>query len=372
MSVINQMLRDLDKRRAANGMLSEAVRPLPAPAQGRPVAWTLPFGGILLLAIVAGTIYLAPPRSVAQHAAAAPASSPVVPIHGAAAPNSPAEVPPAPVPGQTAPYPAAASTADTPVAETKPATILAAAAPDALPRNATTAPPGEVVHEGVSSRPGKALAAPPGAQRSEDLATEARIDKQMRAGSARERADAEYQRGVSFLNEGRTSEATAALAAALREDAGFGAARQALASLLIEQRRLDEAQTVLHEGLAQQPNQPVLAMMLARVQVEGGDAQVAADTLQSVLPTAAGDAQYRALYAAVLQRAGRQAAAVEEYAAAVKLDPNHGVWWMGLGISLDAEGRAAEARQAFQTAKASGGLAPEVAAYVEQRLSQLR
>jgi MSHA biogenesis protein MshN len=44
---------------------------------------------------------------------------------------------------------------------------------------------------------------------------------------------------------------------------------------------------------------------------------------------------------------------------------------MGLGISLQAEKRNAEALEAFQKSKASGTLVPELLAFVERKLQQL-
>jgi MSHA biogenesis protein MshN len=44
---------------------------------------------------------------------------------------------------------------------------------------------------------------------------------------------------------------------------------------------------------------------------------------------------------------------------------------MGLGISLQAEKRNAEALEAFQKAKAVGTLSAELQAFVERRLGQL-
>ena len=41
---------------------------------------------------------------------------------------------------------------------------------------------------------------------------------------------------------------------------------------------------------------------------------------------------------------------------------------MGLGLSLEAEGRGAEAREAFRRAHDSGSLSVELAAFVEQKL----
>jgi MSHA biogenesis protein MshN len=44
---------------------------------------------------------------------------------------------------------------------------------------------------------------------------------------------------------------------------------------------------------------------------------------------------------------------------------------MGLGISLQAEKRNGEALDAFQRARASGGLSQELQAFVERRIQQL-
>jgi MSHA biogenesis protein MshN len=45
---------------------------------------------------------------------------------------------------------------------------------------------------------------------------------------------------------------------------------------------------------------------------------------------------------------------------------------MGLGISLEADGRGAEAREAFQRARSSGALSAELDRFVEQKLRQLQ
>jgi hypothetical protein len=44
---------------------------------------------------------------------------------------------------------------------------------------------------------------------------------------------------------------------------------------------------------------------------------------------------------------------------------------VGLGISLEALGRTAEAGQAYKAARVSPGLSAELIAYVELRLKQL-
>jgi MSHA biogenesis protein MshN len=44
---------------------------------------------------------------------------------------------------------------------------------------------------------------------------------------------------------------------------------------------------------------------------------------------------------------------------------------MGLGISLQAENRLQEAKEAFSRAKMSNTLTPELQAFVDQKLAQL-
>jgi MSHA biogenesis protein MshN len=59
---------------------------------------------------------------------------------------------------------------------------------------------------------------------------------------------------------------------------------------------------------------------------------------------------------------------VERYQAATRLAPNEGRWWAGLGIALDAAGKSADAREAYQKARSLPGLPADLAHYVEQRL----
>jgi MSHA biogenesis protein MshN len=112
-------------------------------------------------------------------------------------------------------------------------------------------------------------------------------------------------------------------------------------------------------------------MLLARLQIERGGSGI--DTLTRTLPYAGkGEvtADYHAFLAGALQREQRHREAAEQYQAALR-GAGNGVWWMGLGMSLQAEKRNAEALEAFQRARASGTLSPELLAFVERRLQQL-
>jgi len=112
--------------------------------------------------------------------------------------------------------------------------------------------------------------------------------------------------------------------------------------------------------------------MLARIQAERHDMPAAIDTLRSSLRggagTASDQAEALALMATLQQGAGQHREAVDAFAAALRQMPQNGAWWIGLGISLAAEGRHAGAREALERARATPTLAPELLLYVEQRL----
>jgi MSHA biogenesis protein MshN len=113
-------------------------------------------------------------------------------------------------------------------------------------------------------------------------------------------------------------------------------------------------------------------MALARLQVEAGNRQGGLLTLEQGLKYAASDAQYRGFYATLLQRDGRHAEAVDHYLAALHDEPGNTSWLVGIGISLQAQDRFADAREAFERAKLVGQLSPELSEFVDQRLKQLK
>ena len=143
-----------------------------------------------------------------------------------------------------------------------------------------------------------------------------------------------------------------------------------MAGLLLENKRTTEAERILQEGVRINPRQTGFVMILSRIQMERGDAAAALDTLQKSLPYATNQAEYRAFMGALLQRQSRHKEAAEHYRAAVSLSPGSGVWLMGLGISLQAEGQTAEAHDAFLRAKETNSLNTDLQAFVDQRIRQ--
>jgi MSHA biogenesis protein MshN len=173
---------------------------------------------------------------------------------------------------------------------------------------------------------------------------------------------------MAAFRQGRSSEAVPAFQNVLRLDGHHVAARQALLSLLMEQGRWPEAQTLASEGLAVDPAQPGWAMIVARLQVEQGQVAAAQETLARHAAHGERSADYQAFHALLLQKLQRPKEAVDRFRVATGLRPSEGRWWYGLGLALEADQRTQEAREAFRQARETGNLPAELATALEQHL----
>lgn len=375
MSLINQMLQDLDARQA----VPAGRRPLPSEVRSLPVRppSRRPYmvGGVGVLALAAGLAFYLAPASAPPPAplAVPPPPAPTVASVAAVAPPAPSEAAAPPV---TAPVEPPTSSETTPREEAPRLRPAQSIAPPAVIVSKTAKPSAVFVEKKPESidRPPKAVEADPPApaEPSRPLAGKppkgASIERSDVQDAPAGRGETSYRKAIGAINQGRVAEALDELRAALRDDPMHRGARQLLTKLLLEARRVDEAMGVLQEGLQGQPAQIGWAMSLARLQVDRGDLAGAWKTLDDALPAAGQSADYQGFAAHVLQRLGRQREAIARYQAATRLAPGDGRWWLGLGLAHEAEGNTAEARDAFTRARQSGNLSPELVALAEQKL----
>ncbi|OFZ65647.1 MAG: hypothetical protein A2V79_07005 [Betaproteobacteria bacterium RBG_16_56_24] len=189
--------------------------------------------------------------------------------------------------------------------------------------------------------------------------------------SPEQRADAEFRKAVALMQQGRIADAQAGYEAALRLDAGHDDARQSLVALLLESKRGAEAERVLQERLKGKPDHTGFTILLARLQVDRGAIGDATATLEKSLSHAGSQPDYLAFLAALLQRQDRHEEAIAQYKIVTQLAPGNGVWLMGYGISLQAIKRNADAKEAFRKALETQTLSPDLQAFVQQRLKEL-
>ncbi len=359
MSLVNKMLRDLDARHVGDGeraALPAAVTPLaPRLEQGRG-------GGVLWLGALTATIVVAAAAWFGAHTGnqESPETKPVVA-------NTPPPSPPIPLAvADAAPAPATTDLATSATPSLRMADQLSVVPPQADgPPTKITTPTPKPAERQVASDAGGRLAAP--AQKAPTL-PEPRIDKQLRLPSTAERADIDFRRGVLAQRQGDPEGAANGYRAALDTYPEHVAARQALAALLIEARHFDEAEEVLRKGTELAPVRLASTLAWARLKVERNQTPAALEILQKHAAAGERSAEYQGFAGALLNRLGRPADAVEHYQAATRLAPGEGRWWAGLGIALDAAGKAPEAREAYLRARGMAGLPADLAQHIDHRL----
>lgn len=393
MSLINTMLRDLDKRRAGDEVrqtLPPAVRTMPdADKRGslnvRYVVW----GGVLLL--LAATAWWWPGQN------RVPAASPLSVAPKPVPAPPPVAVPPAPI--VAIPLPAAAPRGfQADVRATEP--VVQADAPEKplSPSVATTTTPAAATV--VIKKADPVVDAKPTPERRSTRAptpSPLRMDDHLSSSATRQTANEtpklaasvalpqlpaissadpalasrdadDWNRAQMMMREGRNDQAEPLLLRLLQSKPGNTAARQALLGILLPARRHTEAMSVLSDGLLLSPENINWAMNLARLHADANNYAAAWKVLDYSAPNARQNPDYLAFCGTVLQRLNRNSEAITHYLSALQIKPNEGRWWVGYAIALEAEGKVAEAKEALRRALAVGDLPPEISRFAEQKL----
>jgi len=196
------------------------------------------------------------------------------------------------------------------------------------------------------------------------------IRKEINKPSAEEDAEERYRKAVTLIQKGRENLARPLLEESIRLFPGHVAARQTLATLLSETSLSVEAEAVLRDGRIASPDNTWFALNLARLQAARGDVEGAVASLQSGIAGRGVNAEYRATLAALLARLKQHAEAAHQYGLALKLQPEQGTWWMGLGLAMAAQGKSVEAHAAYRRSLTAGNLPEKLEEFVRAKLAE--
>jgi MSHA biogenesis protein MshN len=194
------------------------------------------------------------------------------------------------------------------------------------------------------------------------------MNKKLKPLSSNEQAESEYRQAVSLLQQGRAADAEKHLKAALKLSAEHPQSRELLAGLALQNGRWHEAQQTLEQGIEKLPAHYPFALLLARIQIEHGADQKALAVMEGSRQAGAGSADYMAFLAELYRRTGNNAEAIKTYTEAIKLNPQEGRSWIGMGISLEAAKDWKTAADAYQRAIETGSLDDNLLKYARQRL----
>lgn len=180
-----------------------------------------------------------------------------------------------------------------------------------------------------------------------------------------------FQKAYNLYQKGNISESLKKLNMSLNQDAGHINARSTLALILSEQDNIELAYSVLNEGLIQYPENTEWIKMYARLLLNEGKYLEASSMLEKQQPEFVMNTEYYALQAAILQKLSGFEDSAKIYRNLLQVNPLKGVWWMGLGISLESMKRYDDALYAYQKAFSNASVAKDSREFLSHRINRL-
>jgi len=401
MSLINQMLRDLQGRQKGGRSTPQALPSRSATASRRLPPLFLAGGGgllgLLLLWWLAGALAglmlpdppalpltAAPPAALDAPVAAGPAvESAAEPLPSAPVANVDSSVPPVPE------EPAAARRAESLQSE---APALVSTAPAPARTTASPAPPAvkpQPKPAVAAARPNSAPVAPPVAKRPATVVARLHPDDLPGALLASSRslsgraavpppsatpfgeAEVAFRAGNRAYRFNNTSLAVTELQKALALYPGHLPARELLVDIHEMSGHTGQAMQLLAAGLEIAPDYMPLKKRYVRLLIDQGDLATAVTVLQqSGLPAIVDDPEAHVLLASLYQRLDEPFLAAQTYRNLLVVWPQTGAFWVGLGSALEDQGLPGEARKAFERALAVGNLGDDLSSFARQRLAR--
>lgn len=369
MSLVNDMLKDLEERRRQHGVEQrpdlEGVVSVPSPRRNNRFLWAALIG--LLLSPLAGGYWLVQQKpsaatapAIVQAAETAELSAPAPELFIAAETVS--------VATESAPIapPLPSAIQNQPVAQQPSERAAADKAPKPMPTQALEKNQPSVHVAEATAQPTPSNTQP------EPAALAAIMDKTPRELPPRAQADAALHQAGESLRGNRLAEAENHLRRALTYDNAHLAAREQLTGLLLHQGRVSEGAALLKQNLELHPRHLPFRQGHARLLIEQGSLEEARQLLLSGPPPDTLDPQFHGLLAALEQRLGNHRAAADLYSRLASAWPQRSAWWLGLGISLEATDRRQEAAAAFTGALRSKDLSGDLRRFADQRLASLQ
>ena len=383
MSLVNDMLRDLDRRRqepTSSGIGAERLIPVPHAAELKSERFSL-FAFAMTIAVTltlimaflyfrqASLVSSTPPQPVFTPAPVAPAPQPVSPeaapvqivgvdpqehelvtarLQALEAENralieaqAAREVATAPAEPEIAPAPSAISQASAAIDQ-----VDAIVQSNAQTARASTVPN---VQEEVASP------APSGVVRSR------------RELSFSEQDQLQAQDAMRLVSRNQLDQAVLDLRKFLGENPNAHISRETLIKLAMQRNETAVAEDLLNAGLALAPTRDAFRKLQARMFLSSGKSADALQVLTSRIPSVADDLEFHDLLATAYLSAQDFANAASTYESLVQLNRNEARWWYGLASSWDSLGRNRDARLAYEQAMNL----PNLSASLRQR-SQIR
>ncbi len=211
-----------------------------------------------------------------------------------------------------------------------------------------------------------------GASVSSAPAQSAGIVREQQPLSLGERDRREVQTALEQWADGQRMAALQTLDSFIYQEPEAHLAREMLAKLLIQQGEPERALQAVELGLRISPNQAAYKKIKARLLVDAGQAQQAADVLMQRPPAMSADVEYHDMLATALLASQNFREAISAYQALLRENDSVGRWWYGLAVALDTTGRRPEAADAYLQAARRDDLPAVLREQSRERLALIR
>ena len=199
-----------------------------------------------------------------------------------------------------------------------------------------------------------------------------RIIKSNRQIDKKAQAERLYRSAREKIQARQNSEAVGLLEQALHNSDELHKARILLFTMLLQQQQISSLQPRLENSITQWPAIHEYRQMKARLLSSQSDNEAALRLLESDIPAVSKAPEYHELLAYIAQQLKNDPVAIKHYQMLLQQSPNRADWWLGVAVSEDRLGNKQPALQAFQQAIDKQGLSSTVQAYAQKRIKALQ
>lgn len=198
------------------------------------------------------------------------------------------------------------------------------------------------------------------------------VQKKMTSLTPEEWHDEHLNKAFEAIEDGNSPRAVDLLTLILTQFPASIEARESLAAVYLSQEELNLAYDVLNKGLEFEPHNFRLLTMKSRLLVEQGQHREALALLEQFKPDIHKEPEYYGVMAAIFETLGRTTEAGSLYQTLVGIEPSNGQYWLGFAIALENKKSTQQAIQAYMRASQSENAQPSVRVYAETRLKTLQ
>ncbi len=181
-----------------------------------------------------------------------------------------------------------------------------------------------------------------------------------------QRSQKKYQTALSLYKKGEIQHSSILLSEVLNVSPEHMEARHLLAIIHLKNGRLELAKEVVSTGLLTQKYDQNLLRLYLQICVQEGNYSEAIVRMET--SGFVSSPEDKAYLAGLYQKTEDHSKAFELYSQALTSRPDQAVWWMGKAISLEALRKNDEALQAYKTAASFNRLTPSLKIFVISRI----